>query len=53
MRTAAVVDLLGDECLDLQLDASSTAGDREVIDLCSHVALPTLGEIYEDWLSGW
>ena len=31
MRTTAVVDLLGDECLDSQLDASSTAQDKRLL----------------------
>ena len=39
MRTAAVVDLLGDECLDSQLDASRTAQDRRL--LTSVVILPS------------
>ena len=39
MRTAAVVDLLGDEHLDSQLDASSTPQDRRL--LTSVVILPS------------
>ena len=39
MRTAGVVDLLGDEHLDLQLDTSSTAQDRRL--LTSVVILPS------------
>ena len=39
MRTTAVVGLLGDECLDSQLDTSSTAQDRKL--LTSVVILPS------------
>ena len=39
MSTTAVVDLLGDECSDSQLDASSTAWDRRL--LTSVVILPS------------
>ena len=39
MGTATGVDLLGDECLDLQLDVSSTAWDRRF--LTSIVMLPS------------
>ena len=49
MRNTAVVDLLGDECLDSQLDTSSNARDRRL--LTSVVILPS--EICVDWLSGW
>ena len=39
MRTTAMVGLLGDECLDSQLDASSAAQDRRL--LTSVVRLPS------------
>ena len=39
MMTTAVVGLLGDECLDSQLDASSAALDRRL--LTSIVILPS------------
>ena len=39
MRTVTVVGLLGDECLDSQLDASSAAQDRRL--LTSIVILPS------------
>ena len=39
MRTTAVVGLLGDECSDSQLDASSAAQDRRL--LTSIVILPS------------
>ena len=43
MRTTAVVGLLGDDCLDSQLDTSSTAQDRRLLTSHSHTAFQFWG----------
>ena len=49
MGTTIGVGLLGDECLDPQLDVSSIAWDRRF--LTSIVMLPSnFGGTYGDWL---
>ena len=52
MATATGVGLLGDECLDLQLDVSSTARDRRFLTSIV-MLLSNLGGIYGDWLLWW
>ena len=52
MGTTPGVQLLGDECLDQQLDISSIAWERRF--LTSIVMLPSyFGRIYGDWLPLW
>ena len=52
MGTATGIGLLGDKCLDPQLDVSSTAWGRRF--LTSIVMLPSnFGGIYGDWLPQW